>query len=187
MIKRITAVFVIGLTLAGCATRYYAGEFTALDSRGEEQQFLVEWKKTDAWLWGDKADPVALHMLGGVRVVMFNDRKGVPLAACVPALGKAILFCGEPNKDLLPDGTRLPEPSTCGWLATDDGAERIVDLGNELEVTIQCRARRPAQVIAGVPIISDYLAARDQPYDIQVNSMNKSAYASLKARYKKTQ
>lgn len=188
MVDRFIASLLISLVLAGCGTQYFGGEFTARNSRGEEKEFLVGWKKTNIWFWEEqKSDPVAMYMESGARVVMFEDRKDAPREACKPAPGRAILFCGETGKDLFANGTPLTEQSTCGWLATEDRAEKIVDIRNKLLVTMRCRPRRATQMIAGVQLDSDYLAAQDQPYTITVRKLTKDEYEALVTRYKPEQ
>lgn len=153
--RKTSLIFLCILCLGaqGCATYMYQGSMDAMDSAGQERQFILYWPKTDGLLWPAKAGPASLLTECG-NPVMFVERP------------EGIVFRGTPGQDAPATGpaTMTGPEIPCGSFV---GADRFVHIEDgPVLLLISCE-----------PVTDEfstqprrYLKTRPDPYRIEITS-----------------
>ncbi len=80
---------------------------------------------------------------------------------------------------LVATGTPAGRNDLCVYITDKTGARQITELGNQVQIQVQCRPAEPEQHMDGETTNQDYLRASAVPYDVQVR---KAPRGSLAAR-----
>ncbi len=138
------------LAVAGCAERYvYQGSLEALNSTGNEKEFVVYWEKTEMWFYDKKPERITLLTECSANAVIYEDTEN-----------DGILFLKRPNDEGI---TReVADGEACGRVLGVENTKGL-DVG-ELSVEIYCGPVVDNFVIGDI----NYLKARAEPYVINI-------------------
>lgn len=141
----------LGFLLSGCTTQMYVAR-TSFEDGDMTCLAQAYWYKTD-YLIGSKADRVLTVASGGQRVaVQFQERED------------GLVYVGEASRDVMVEGAApAGREFVCGRVNGLAVLEKFA--GNELSVTMHCRAR-----LDELSVSRGYLPARVEPYRFTVHA-----------------
>lgn len=156
--------------LAGCANRetHYSA-MTANNTAGEERRVLVSWKtaRYPAWHWREnRATPITVETQCSQREWKLRD-PGMDDACS----DDAIAACGDPRLDANPEGAPVEPGRACVRVTDTEGSDRILELGDRLELEVRCRPRQTGVDMGEEVVNVDYLRASSVPYTLRVRSV----------------
>jgi len=159
---RLIAFLLISITLQGCANSLFQGEIVALDSGGQERQFVLYWTKTEPIVGEPKAGPAVLLTQCGVPVTFVEQPVG-------------IVFRGVPGQDRLANQDMLPESQICGRFV---GETTFIDIDvDTLSITMLCEP-----VTSDFSVNRAYLTASSDHYQFQVSETKSWSLFGKKTR-----
>ncbi|PID44837.1 MAG: hypothetical protein CSB48_00535 [Proteobacteria bacterium] len=150
------------LLLSGCASYYeHYGSLESYNSAGESRIFVVSWQTSDSVFFDGSATPIKLTTQCSERELVFKDSDFDPF----PCQGDGIVACGSAKLDLDRNGRPVTSDShVCAFISDEKGANKIVDLGNKIELTISCWPSSTLFEVDGKKKNRDYLRASVVPY-----------------------
>ncbi len=150
------SLLLLGL-LSGCTTTLYTGRFTATDSAGKEQPFVVYWNAPEPLIGARTASPVPV-LPCYPRTLQFEEQPALT-GSGAPTW---IVLRAEPGQDQPVASVPQLAEGICGRILN---APRVADLtGAELELTITCEAAAADEFSTLKP----YLKARTEPYRVTI-------------------
>jgi len=168
--RLVLLLVLLPLVGAGCAT--YQSHYTAMKAEtagGKERRVRLTWRTADYPFWyggGREATPVRMETQCSERVWTLKDP--TMEGACSD---EGIAACGKPALDVDRDRDALnSESNVCVTLTDADGSDRIVDLGNRLELSVQCYPGKTELGSGDESVNVDYLRASVVPYTLSVRT-----------------
>ncbi len=170
---------VLLVTLSGCASYYnHYTVFPAANSQGEARKVRVSWQTAEYpgwWFAANQATPITLVTQCSTRRWQLTD---AGQRAAGQGCGEGILACGEPGVDRWPDGRALAKPQPCLTITDPAGAERIAELGRELELTVSCMPVEVQRQAGDEVENRDYLRASVVPYQLRVRKAPRGSFTA---------
>lgn len=165
------------IAVSGCATyESHYSRFTATNSAGEPREFLLSWKTARYPSWAmreDVATPVRLETQCSDRVWLLRDDTMAGACAVTESQEAAagIRACGQPGRDLDHEGHPLSgEGHQCMSIWDEAGSKRILELDNELMLTVSCYPDPVSRQAGEETVNVDYLKASVVPYSIHTRA-----------------
>lgn len=143
--------------LSGCTTTIYTGRFTATDSSGKEQPFVVYWNATKPFIGEKKASPVTV-LPCYPRTLQFEEQ-AAPVGTGAPTW---IVFRGEPGLDKPVASVPQLAEGICGRILNKPLLTELA--APELELMVTCEATADDEFGTVLP----YMKARTEPYKVQI-------------------
>ena len=158
------------LISVGCAS--YESHYSVIEaetSSGKERQVRLTWRTAHypGWHWReDTATPIRMETQCSRRVWRIKD-PGME-GACST---RSIAACGEPALDLDRDREVLESKEhQCITVSDDQGSDRILELGERVEVKVRCFPRHTEIDMGDETVRADYLRASVVPYTFRVRT-----------------
>lgn len=159
MNAQLKLLFVV-FALSGCATTtLYTGTFSAKDSTGAVQPFVIYWNASNPFIGPLKASPVTL-LPCKARTIQFEEQPA-PAAAGTPTW---IVFRGEPGVDQPVPAIPQLGDGLCGRILTKNRLSELA--APKIELTITCEAGPGDEFSTPSP----YLQAEVVPYTIEIQA-----------------
>jgi len=145
------AIFFLTVSLTGCINSLYQAETAALDTAGNERNFILYWTNTEPWIGTSKAGPaVLLTECSSARPAFVNTDDG-------------IIFFGLMGYDQLPDQSGLNSGRLlCGKIENYTHLREI--RAGSISVTMRCKPTADDFSVGN----KTYLAPRPEPYVLKV-------------------
>lgn len=169
----------LSLILSGCATyEAHYSRFEAVNSSGEPRTFLLSWQTERYPGWAmrkDVATAVTLQTQCSERKWSLRDKSNGACDVKRDTTGQeptaGIRACGEPGADLDRRGQPIAEPGhQCLTLTDSADSQRILDLDNNVHLTVACYPAVTERGEGEEVINTDYLKASAVPYNLHVRS-----------------
>lgn len=168
--RTLFVLIVLPLLAVGCASfKSHYSVIEAQTSSGKERQVRLTWRTAHypSWHWRqDKATPIRMETQCSRRtwVIKDPDMEG----ACST---RSIAGCGDPALDLDSERETLDSREhQCITVSDDQGSDRILELGDRVEVTVSCYPRYTEIDMGDETVSADYLRASVVPYNFRVRT-----------------
>ena len=158
--KALLMPLIVLSVLTGCTTTtLYTGNFSAEDSKGTVQPFVLYWNASDSFIGSIKASPVALLSCHS-KTILFEEQP----APTTMGTQTWIVFRGDPGNDQ--PVLSLPQlgEGICGRILTKNNLSELAD--PKIELTISCEAGQGDDFTTPTP----YLKAKIEPYTIDIRA-----------------
>ncbi|TDT41657.1 hypothetical protein DES49_1759 [Halospina denitrificans] len=168
--RTLLVLIVLPLVGVGCAS--YQSHYSVIEaatSSGKERKVRLTWRTAHypSWHWRqDKATPIRMETQCSRRVWRIKD-PGMEESCSTDSIGA----CGDPALDLDTDRELLDSTEhQCITVSDEKGSDRILELGERVEVTVSCYPRHTEIEMGDETANADYLRASVVPYNFRVRA-----------------